>query len=158
MSPGENFANETTCYDLYNRARNEKRYLQYLYTQGFQKINSSMPFHNIMDTSRSGTTGLRENWSDWCNVNGATNGQLPSAETKDPYLDAFVWASGGLGISDGTSDMGSPTFQENCVSRSSFGPMPERGEFSLEYFKMMLSGCRGCVKKREMPRLEGRCG
>ena len=90
-----------------------------------------MPFHNIMDTSRSGQQGIRENWTDWCNVNGADNGPNPSADTKDPNLDAFVWASG-IGISDGTSDPNSAFYKVECGSKVSFKPMPERGEFSLE--------------------------
>jgi cellulose 1,4-beta-cellobiosidase len=152
MSLGENFADETSCYDLYNKARNEKRYLQHLLTQGLQKINSSMPFHNIMDTSRNGQQGIREDWSDWCNVNGAAIGRKPSADTGDVNLDAFVWATG-PGVSDGASGAGG-----DCGGEVAFKPMPEKGEFSLEYFQMMLGECRGCVKRRAVPEIAARCG
>jgi hypothetical protein len=30
-----------------------------------------MPNHAIVDTGRNGVTGLRKEWGDWCNVNGA---------------------------------------------------------------------------------------
>lgn len=157
LTPAESFKGENTCYDLYNKGRDEKRYLQYLYTAGFRVINSSMPFHNIMDTSRNGQLGIRETWSDWCNVNGAGIGVKPGAVTNEPYLDAFVWASE-PGVSDGTSDAGSENYEIECAGEVSFKPMPERGEFSLEYFKMMLGGCRGCMKVKARRKLEARCG
>ncbi|OAK96863.1 glycoside hydrolase family 6 protein [Phaeosphaeriaceae sp. SRC1lsM3a] len=157
LSPPESFNGENTCYDLYNKGRNEKRYLSYLYTAGLKVINSSMPFHNIMDTSRNGQPGVREKWSDWCNVNGAGIGVKPGAVTNEPYLDAFVWASS-PGVSDGTSESGSNNYQVECASEVNFKPMAERGQFSLAYFRMMLGGCRGCSKVKAKRRNEARCG
>jgi cellulose 1,4-beta-cellobiosidase len=157
MSPGESFAGENTCYDLYNKGRNEERYLNYLLNAGLRKINSTMPFHNIMDTTRSGQQGLRENWSDWCNVDGAANGPKPHAVTGNGNLDAFVWASG-IGISDGTSDPSSGEYSADCAGPVNFKPMPKRGDFSLEYFRMMLGWCKGCLKKTGVRRLLRRCG
>lgn len=80
----------------------------------------------------------------------------PGAATNEPYLDAFVWASE-PGISDGTSNAGGEHYEGGCASEVSFHPMPERGNFSLEYLRMMLSGCRGCTKVKAR-KLEARCG
>ncbi|KAH7381211.1 glycoside hydrolase family 6 protein [Phaeosphaeria sp. MPI-PUGE-AT-0046c] len=157
LTPPERFKGENTCYDLYNKGRNEKRYLNYLYTAGLRVINSSMPFHNIMDTSRNGQLGLRENWSDWCNLNSAGIGLKPRAVTNEASIDAFVWASS-PGVSDGTSDASSKNYQAECAGEVNFKPMPERGEVSMEYFRMMLSGCRGCAKVKARRRIEARCG
>lgn len=33
--------------------------------------SAGMPNHAIVDTGRNGVTGLRKEWGDWCNVNGA---------------------------------------------------------------------------------------
>lgn len=148
MSPGESFNDEfAVCADLFNKARNEKQYLQIL-ARALKTLNSTMPFHNIMDTSRSGIQGIRELWSDWCNVNYSSWGIIPIAYTEDPNLDAFVWTTWG-GISDGTSDPSSPNFKSNCgKNTTAFKPMPEKGVFSQAYFEMLLKG-----KRKETPNL-----
>lgn len=112
-----------------------------------------------MDTSRNGVLGIRENWSDWCNINGAGIGRKPSADTGDRNLDAFVWASE-PGVSDGTSDVSGvgSAAAGDCAGEVSFKPMPERGLFNVGYFRRMLGECKGCVKRRAFPELAARCG
>jgi len=95
-----------------------------------------MPFHNIVDTSRNGKTGVRREWGDWCNVDGAAFGRLPAA-SDEAYVDAFVWAKAG-GDSDGTSDTSAVRYNSYCGKVDAFKPMPEAGVWSAAYFEMML--------------------
>lgn len=148
MFPGEHFANETTCYDILNRASNEQKYLAIL-NKKVQELNSSMPLHSIMDTTRSGQHGLRERWTDWCNASGADFGRVPSSNTGDKQLDAFVWTQRG-GVSDGTNDRGSRTYNSDCRKIDAFEPMPERWVWSQAYFEMLLENWsqRGLLRER----------
>lgn len=136
LSPGEMFEGENTCYDIENPARNEQRYLNIM-RKHISELNVGMPLFGIMDTSRTGVFGIRRNWGDWCNVNGAGFGRSPSSNTGDKNLDAFIWAKWG-GISDGTSDPAAYTYNSFCGLDDAFKPMPERGGFSQAYFEMLL--------------------
>ena len=140
MSPGEMFEGENTCYDIENPARNEQQYLKLLQKR-ISELNVDMPLYGIMDTSRSGVQGIRRNWHDWCNVAFAGFGRRFSSDTKDDNLDAFAWIKNG-GISDGTSDVNSHTFDSNCGGNTAFKSMPEKGKFSDEYFEMLLKNTR----------------
>ncbi|KAF2684883.1 glycoside hydrolase family 6 protein [Lentithecium fluviatile CBS 122367] len=151
MTPGEMFEGENTCYDLLNPARNEQRHLTIL-TRNIRKLNITMPLHGIMDTSRNGQQGVRRKWSEWCNVGGwlfesdnndfgAGFGVVPSSNTKDANLDAFVWAKNG-GVSDGTSDPTSRFYDSGCGEPTSMKHMPERGGFSPLYFEILLRNAR----------------
>lgn len=162
MSPGEAFEGENTCYDVENPARNEQRYLRIMQAR-IKELNVSMPTYGIMDTSRSGVFGLRYNWLDWCNVNSAGFGYSPSANTKDDRLDAYIWAKWG-GLSDGTSDKTSIHYDIACSRADAYQPMPERGDFSQEYFEMLLRGWRprrygeGGWLRRDKAMKAQRCG
>ncbi|KAF2652533.1 glycoside hydrolase family 6 protein [Lophiostoma macrostomum CBS 122681] len=159
LSPGEKFKDEDTCYDVYNPARNEKRYLQILNkTIG----ETDMPFHAIMDSSRAGVQGIRYHWKDYCNVNEAGFGPVFSNITKDPFLDAFVWAKWG-GESDGTNDTNTSTYDRPCGLPDAFQPMPEKGQWSQPYFEMLLRNWKQkwdptFPKQRQPAKISPRCG
>ncbi|KAF2735859.1 cellulase, partial [Polyplosphaeria fusca] len=141
LSPGETFDGENpTCPDD-NKARSEILYLQILrrtLQSALKRANSTsaMPFHAIMDTSRSGVQGIRSHWTDWCNVKEASFGIYPVAFGKD-NLDAFVWATM-PGFSDGASEVGSIGYTPDCALVDSFKPMPARGMWSQEYFESLF--------------------
>jgi cellulose 1,4-beta-cellobiosidase len=141
MTPGEMFLDENnTCYEVENPARNEKRYLEILKSE-IDKANVSMPFYSIMDTSRNAVTGIRGYWSNWCNIKEAGFGVRPTADTGNPLLDAFVYAKSG-GESDGTSNTSMNTYDSFCGREVSYKPMPERDEWSQEYFEMLLRNAK----------------
>ncbi|KAH7131891.1 exoglucanase 3 precursor [Dendryphion nanum] len=134
MQPGESFHNENpTCADLTNRARNEKQYLTLL-DRDLSK--AGMPSFGIVDTSRNGNIGIRKYWSDWCNVEHVKPGITPNTPSNHALLDAWVWAKG-VGESDGTTDVNSYSYRSECGLENSFKPMPERGEWSQEYFESL---------------------
>ncbi|OAG10876.1 cellulase [Paraphaeosphaeria sporulosa] len=152
MSPGEAFRDESAvCADLFNKARNEQRYVALL-GQSFKAINSTFPLHAIFDSSRSGVQSIRQYWHDWCNNKWAGLGPRPTLElqrrvhARDPNFDAFVWATP-VGFSDGTSEVGGLGWHANCSSEVAYIPMPEKGAFSQNYFETLLRSSRG-VKSR----------
>ncbi|KAI1380722.1 glycoside hydrolase family 6 protein [Hypoxylon crocopeplum] len=118
----------------YNSCQNEKTYVTKfsaaLKTAGF-------PNHAIVDTGRNAVTGLREEWGDWCNVNGAGFGIRPTADTGLELADAFVWGKPG-GESDGTSDEGATRYDSYCGKPDAYKPSPEAGEWNQAYFEMLL--------------------
>ncbi|KAK3326792.1 1, 4-beta cellobiohydrolase [Apodospora peruviana] len=131
-SPGE-FA--TTYESPRNYAQNERDFVKRL---GNLLSKTGTPNHAIADTSRNGVYGLRREWTDWCNVNGAGFGRRPTADgTGLELADALVWAKGG-GISDGTSNPASANYNPYCGKQDSFKPSPEKGEWNQAYFEMLL--------------------
>lgn len=77
----------------------------------------NVPHQAIVDTGRNGLQGLRDEWGEWCNVNGAEFGTFPTNRSGDSQTDAFVWAKP-PGESDGTSDTSSVTYNPYCGRRS----------------------------------------
>lgn len=147
MVPGETFTDENAiCADLFNKARNEQRYVTIL-GQSFKAINSSFPLHAIYDSSRTAVQGIRMYWHDWCNNFWAGFGARPTVQmarqvhTKDKNFDAFVWATP-VGFSDGSSDAAAGGWRANCSSEIAFEPMPGRNVFSREYFELLLRNRR----------------
>ncbi|KAL2162441.1 hypothetical protein VTH06DRAFT_7354 [Thermothelomyces fergusii] len=131
QEPGE-FANDPDAQ--WNKCQNEKIYVN---TFGAELRNAGMPYHAIIDTGRNGVTGLRQEWGNWCNVNGAGFGLRPSADTGDDFADAFVWVKPG-GESDGTSDSSATRYDEFCGKPDAFKPSPEAGTWHQEYFEMLV--------------------
>jgi cellulose 1,4-beta-cellobiosidase len=131
MSPGE-FSDASDAE--YNKAQNEKTYVTLF---GAALKTAGMPNHAIVDTGRNGVQGLREEWGDWCNVNGAGFGIRPTADTGLELADAFVWVKPG-GESDGTSDTGATRYDSYCGKPDAFKPAPEAGTWNQEYFEMLL--------------------
>lgn len=61
-----------------------------------KSMDNRYPAHaNIVDTSWNAMQGLRDEWSDWWNVDGAGFGVRPTVETGDELTDAFVWIKQG---------------------------------------------------------------
>ncbi|KAF2013619.1 glycoside hydrolase family 6 protein [Aaosphaeria arxii CBS 175.79] len=160
LYPGERFRNEDSCYDTpsNNPARNEKLYITILERE-FKKLNSTMPFYSIVDTSRSGVQGIREFWGDWCNIEMAGFGLMPGTSTNDVQADAFVWTKWG-GVSDGTSDPANSDFDSNCGKVTAHKPMPAKGEWSQTYFESLVNDWRGYVRRAEWSEKNkvARCG
>lgn len=99
---------------------------------------AGMPNHAIIDNGRNGVQGLREEWGNWCNVDGAGFGARPTADTGVELADAFVWVKPG-GESDGTSDSSAVRFDEFCGKSDAFQPSPEAGEWNQAYFEMLIA-------------------
>ncbi|OIW28938.1 glycoside hydrolase family 6 protein [Coniochaeta ligniaria NRRL 30616] len=131
LSPGE----FSTASDAkYNKCQNEKIYVD---TFAPELKSAGMPNHAIVDTGRNAKTGLRAEWGDWCNVNGAGFGVRPTSSTGDELADAFVWIKPG-GESDGTSDSSATRYDSFCGKDDAFKPAPEAGTWNQAYFEMLL--------------------
>lgn len=106
-SPGE-FAGASDA--KYNKCQDEKRYVE-----AFAPLlkTAGMPNHAIVDTGRNAVQGLRAQWGDWCNVNGAGFGVRPTSSTGNTLVDAFVWGKPG-GESDGVSDPSADRYDSFC--------------------------------------------
>lgn len=111
MSPGEFVPADDSAY---NPAQNEKLYVSFMST-ALKAVN--VPNQAIVDTGRNRIQGLREEWGEWCNVNGAALGTFPTTRTGDSQTDAFVWAKP-PGESDGTSDPNLYTYDSYCGKKS----------------------------------------
>ncbi|KAK7951640.1 uncharacterized protein PG986_007368 [Apiospora aurea] len=131
LSPGE-FSKASDA--KYNSCQNEKTYVQKF---GAALKSAGHPSYAIMDTGRNAVTGLRKEWGDWCNVDGAGFGKRPTADTGDSNTDAFVWGKPG-GESDGTSDSGATRYDSFCGKDDAYKPAPEAGTWNQDYFEMLL--------------------
>ncbi|KAK2596043.1 hypothetical protein N8I77_013551 [Diaporthe amygdali] len=129
--PGE-FASDPD--GQYNAAQNEEKYVSLF---GAALATAGMPNHAIVDTGRNGVQGLRDEWGDWCNVDGAGFGLRPSADTGSDLADAFVWVKPG-GESDGTSDSSAVRYDSFCGKADAYKPSPEAGTWNQAYFEMLL--------------------
>lgn len=131
MEPGE-FADATDAE--WNACQNEKTYHELF---GAALDTAGMPSHAIVDTSRNGVQGLREEWGNWCNVAGAGFGPRPTADTGSEITDAFVWVKPG-GEADGTSDESATRYDSYCGKPDAFKPSPEAGTWSQDYFETLV--------------------
>jgi len=130
-NPGEF---ESSSDAKYNKAQDEKRYVDAfcpLITAG------GMPCHAIVDTGRNAVQGLRLEWGDWCNVNGAGFGARPTSTTGDTLVDAFVWVKPG-GESDGVSDPAANRYDSFCGKSDAYKPAPQAGQWNEAYFEMLI--------------------
>ncbi|KAF2837635.1 glycoside hydrolase family 6 protein [Patellaria atrata CBS 101060] len=135
LSPGE-FENDED--GQWNKCHDEKRYVQYFAPE---LKSAGMPNHFIVDTGRNAVQGLREEWGDWCNVNGAGFGVRPTSNTGDSLTDAFVWVKPG-GESDGTSDTSATRYDSYCGKPDAFKPSPEAGTWNQAYFEMLVKNAK----------------
>ncbi|KAI0868942.1 1, 4-beta cellobiohydrolase [Hypoxylon argillaceum] len=135
LSPGE-FSKASDA--KYNACQNEKTYVEKF---GAALKTAGFPNHAIVDTGRNAVTGLREEWGNWCNVNGAGFGVRPTSSTGFELADAFVWGKPG-GESDGTSDTGATRYDSFCGKSDAFKPSPEAGEWNQAYFEMLLKNAK----------------
>lgn len=117
MNPGEF---EDTSDAKYNKCQDEKRYLAAI----LPLIKSAgMGAKAIVDTGRNAVQGLRLEWGDWCNVDGAGFGVRPTSSAGDSNVDAFVWVKPG-GESDGTSDTSAVRYDSFCGHADGKPPAP----------------------------------
>jgi len=135
LSPGE-FSKATDAQ--WNKCQNEKIYIE---TFGPLLKSAGMPGQAIIDTGRNAVTGLRLEWGDWCNVNGAGFGVRPTSTTGSSLADAFVWIKPG-GESDGTSDTSATRYDSFCGHEDAFKPAPEAGQWNQEYFEMLVKNAK----------------
>ncbi|KAK3402024.1 exoglucanase 3 precursor [Sordaria brevicollis] len=135
LSPGE-FSKASDA--KYNKCQNEKLYLDNF---GPALKSAGMPNHAIVDTGRNGVSGLRQEWGNWCNVNGAGFGVRPSSNTGHELADAFVWVKPG-GESDGTSDSSATRYDSFCGKSDAYQPSPEAGQWNQDYFEMLLKNAK----------------
>jgi cellulose 1,4-beta-cellobiosidase len=131
LSPGE-FSKSTDAQ--WNKAQNEKKFIE-LFSPELK--SAGMPSQAIIDTARNGVTGLRLEWGDWCNVNGAGFGVRPTSTTGSSLVDSFVWVKPG-GESDGTSDTSATRYDSFCGKEDAFKPSPEAGAWNQAYFEMLV--------------------
>ncbi|CAG8972990.1 hypothetical protein HYALB_00007836 [Hymenoscyphus albidus] len=134
-SPGE-FAGTSDAQ--YNKCQDEKRYVE-----AFAPLlkTAGMPNHAIVDTGRNAVQGLRAEWGDWCNVNGAGFGVRPTSSTGNSLVDAFVWGKPG-GESDGVSDPSADRYDSFCGHDDAFKPSPQAGQWNEAYFEMLLKNAK----------------
>ncbi|KAJ4302556.1 hypothetical protein N0V88_002706 [Collariella sp. IMI 366227] len=135
LTPGE-FSSDPDAQ--YNACQNEKTYVS---TFGGYLASAGMPNHAIVDTGRNAVQGMRQEWGNWCNINGAGFGVRPTAETGLELADAFVWVKPG-GESDGTSDASAVRYDSFCGKEESFKPSPEAGQWNQKYFEMLLENAK----------------
>ena len=142
MSPGEF---DQSALEIWpeNHAQNEQRYVRLL---GAKLAKVGAPNHAVVDTSRNGVQGLRYEWLDWCNVDGAGFGRRPGVVGgANELADAFIWAVGG-GISDGTSEEGEEGYDEYCGKPGAYKPSPPRGQWNQAYFEVLLREARPYIQ------------
>ncbi|KAH7122489.1 cellobiohydrolase-like protein II precursor [Dendryphion nanum] len=135
LSPGE-FSKATDAQ--WNKAQNEKEFIR-LFSPELK--SAGMPSQAIIDTGRNGVQGLRKEWGNWCNINGAGFGTRPTGTTGNTLVDAFVWVKPG-GESDGTSDTSATRYDSFCGKEESFKPSPEAGAWHQEYFEMLVKNAK----------------
>jgi len=135
LSPGE-FSGSSDAQ--YNKAQNEKKYIE-LFSPELK--SAGMPGQAIVDTGRNGVTGLREEWGNWCNVNGAGFGVRPTSNTGSSLVDSFVWVKPG-GESDGTSDSSATRYDSFCGKPDAYQPSPEAGQWNQAYFEMLVKNAK----------------
>lgn len=135
LSPGE-FSTATDAQ--YNKAQNEKKYIE-LFSPELK--SAGMPGQAIVDTGRNAVTGLRKEWGNWCNINGAGFGVRPTTNTGSTLVDSFVWVKPG-GESDGTSDSSATRYDSFCGKEESFKPSPEAGQWNQAYFEMLVKNAK----------------
>ncbi|KAK5679236.1 hypothetical protein LTS10_008051 [Elasticomyces elasticus] len=87
-------------YDQYNNAYDNSHYATVLSPH---LIANGLPAHFIVDQGRVAEPGARAAWGDWCNVNPAGFGHVPTADASylnNANVDSIVWIKPG-GESDG---------------------------------------------------------
>jgi cellulose 1,4-beta-cellobiosidase len=97
-----------------------------LQSQGF-------PAHFIVDQGRSGVQNIRDEWGNWCNIEGAGFGTRPTTSTGSDLIDAIVWVKPG-GESDGTSNTSAARYDSTCGLNDAKKPAPEAGAWFQDYF------------------------
>ncbi|CAE6413551.1 unnamed protein product [Rhizoctonia solani] len=93
---------------------------------------NNFPAHFIVDQGRSGVQNIRDQWGNWCNIEGAGFGTRPGTSTV-AGIDQVVWVKPG-GESDGTSDTSAVRYDSTCGLNDAKKPAPEAGTWFQNYF------------------------
>jgi cellulose 1,4-beta-cellobiosidase len=86
----------------------------------------------VIDTSRNGRGGIRQQWGSWCNVHGAGVGERPLADPVSG-VDAYFWVKP-PGESDGTADPTAARFDQACANADATPGAPQAGTWFSSYF------------------------
>lgn len=134
--PPANHASHECCNDpcnltsQWNPANNELNYVLGLATLFPDK-------HFIIDTGRNGVTNMRKSCSNWCNIDGAGLGMIPTTNTRIPNLvDAYYYLKT-PGESDGSSNSSQSRFDHMCISTDSMKDAPTAGAWFDAQMKML---------------------
>ncbi|CAE6510086.1 unnamed protein product [Rhizoctonia solani] len=92
----------------------------------------NFPAHFIVDQGRSGVQNIRDEWGNWCNIEGAGFGLRPGTSSVTG-IDQVVWVKPG-GESDGTSDTSAVRYDSTCGLNDAKKPAPEAGTWFQAYF------------------------
>jgi cellulose 1,4-beta-cellobiosidase len=92
---------------------------------------AGLPAHFIVDQGRVALPGAREEWGEWCNVEPAGFGPVPTTNTNNTVVDALVWVKPG-GESDGECGLAGAT---------------RAGEWFDEYAQMLVKNADPSVFK-----------
>jgi len=120
----------------YNKAINEVIYVNLL-SESLKSVGITNKGY-VIDTARNGVTNMRQDCSNWCNINNSGLGIRPTTDTSGSGLniiDAYFWLKT-PGESDGTSDPDAERYDYHCGSSDSFTPSPEAGQWNSEFFTM----------------------
>jgi len=93
---------------------------------------NNFPAHFIVDQGRSGVQNIRDEWGNWCNIEGAGFGLRPGTSSV-AGIDQVVWVKPG-GESDGTSDTSATRYDSTCGLNDAKKPAPEAGTWFQAYF------------------------
>ncbi|QRW00057.1 glycoside hydrolase family 6 protein [Ceratobasidium sp. AG-Ba] len=95
-------------------------------------VQNNFPAHFIIDQGRAGVQNIRDQWGNWCNIEGAGFGARPGASSVS-NVDQIVWIKPG-GESDGTSDTSAVRYDSTCGLNDAKKPAPEAGAWFQAYF------------------------
>ncbi|CAE6490138.1 unnamed protein product, partial [Rhizoctonia solani] len=98
---------------------------------------NNFPAHFIVDQGRSGVQNIRDEWGNWCNIEGAGFGLRPGTSSV-AGIDQVVWVKPG-GESDGTSDTSAVRYDSTCGLNDAKKPAPEAGTWFQAYFVDLVS-------------------
>ncbi|KAG8925216.1 hypothetical protein FRC02_009822 [Tulasnella sp. 418] len=107
--------------------------LKYINALGPALQSSGFPASFIVDQGRSGVQGIRDQWGNWCNIEGAGFGIRPTTNTGSTWIDSIVWIKPG-GESDGTSNTSAVRYDSTCGLPDAKKPAPEAGQWFQAYF------------------------
>eukprot|EP00930_Biecheleria_cincta_P029917 TRINITY_DN20759_c0_g1_i1.p1 TRINITY_DN20759_c0_g1~~TRINITY_DN20759_c0_g1_i1.p1 ORF type:complete len:1010 (+),score=117.39 TRINITY_DN20759_c0_g1_i1:158-3187(+) len=149
----------------WNWAHNELNYVDVLDYKMKAAIPGFAPGF-VIDTGRNGRPDTRSDCSNWCNARGAGVGKVPSTDTADSRIDAYLWLKT-PGESDGCTEQlpdGSqcPRFDEMCASIDSLGSRsgePRAPEAGLWYhFQISMLATNADMGDASAFQTAGSCG
>ncbi|KAG8929128.1 hypothetical protein FRC03_001568 [Tulasnella sp. 419] len=107
--------------------------LKYINALGPVLQSNGFPAYFIVDQGRSGVQNIRDEWGNWCNIEGAGFGTRPTTNTGSSWIDAIVWIKP-PGECDGTSNTSAVRYDSTCGLPDAKKPAPEAGQWFQAYF------------------------